>query len=160
VSLKDVMTISSIACQIRSAFVLQKNQNNNNNNIYLFFENFDEYMVLFYFILNFLISKFWLFLLKSLAKLVELTYAFFYKNLIPNFPHFLVGNFDKTCCLKKKTLNGFRSCPQVICRMCLFLAKIIALNICVYGKNHILQFVFTIVEYLGSFNNNHVRYIL
>jgi len=37
VSLKDVMTISSIACQIRSAFVLQKNQNNNNNNIYLFF---------------------------------------------------------------------------------------------------------------------------
>jgi hypothetical protein len=40
VSLKDVMTISSIACQIRSAFVLQKNpkkqkKQKNKNNFFL-----------------------------------------------------------------------------------------------------------------------------
>jgi hypothetical protein len=61
---------------------------------------------------------------------------------------FLVEIFDKTCCPKKENTEWVQKLlsPSDL-QMCLFVAKIIALNIvCIWQNSYILLFVFTIVE--------------
>lgn len=87
-------------------------------------------------IFNFIFNFFNLKILAIFAEFfckISWTYLyFFFFFLIPSFSHFLVEIFDKTCCPKKKNTEWVQKLYPSDLQMCLFVAKIIALNIIVY----------------------------